>query len=335
MGQALEKYVRRPGTTNTESKSIFSMSSPLGIAICKDNPFNFSNEYGYLNPQFYFWGNAGNHTVLTWTGKDGNLTFNRTINSLFSSELDRIDNERTFNSYTGVLLPYGFCKFFKGKPRDILVANKWATTPIHFNINGTGAPIKIYIFDPSTSPRFQLPTPLMTGDQISLKVEQHVTMYSYSIILKETRNQLGDGTCTSYPESAGYKSFAECVQSEAEGKVRQAFGCVPPWMSDKDRCTGPVIMPRSNLADLKWFRYLIDQAITGFFYKSDSCLLPCDRFSVQTIFRERSVFKSKKQASTYVRMFLDGKVQVDTLVPAVDFFTLIVEIGINKAVLDP
>ena len=106
---ALEKYVRGPGTTTTEASTVSSISSPVRIAICRDNnPFNFSNEYGYDNPKFYFMGHTGNDTFLSWTGKNGNLTIKQTITSLFNSELDRIEDNENINSYVGPLLPFLF-----------------------------------------------------------------------------------------------------------------------------------------------------------------------------------------------------------------------------------
>ena len=164
-----------------------------------------------------------------------------------------------------------------------------------------------------------------------MKVEKHNTAYSYNIILKETRNELGDGTCTSYPDAAGHRSYPQCVKAEAEGKVRPVLGCMPPWMSQQDRCTGPVRSPKDRPEFIQWFNSLHPQAKTGFFYKSDSCSLPCSKFSVQTIFRERRVknnIKGNEEARySLVNLFVDDNVQVDTLVPAVDFFTLVVEIG--------
>ena len=68
-GQALEKYGRGPDTTMTETNSVFSMNFPIGIAFCKDNPFIFSNEYGYDNQDYYYWVIAENGVVIDVFGR--------------------------------------------------------------------------------------------------------------------------------------------------------------------------------------------------------------------------------------------------------------------------
>ena len=218
---------------------------------------------------------------------------------------------------------------------------------ITVGIIGKGAPFQIYVFDPLTATQFQLPMPLLTGDRIFSESENYGQEYSYSIILKETKNQLNDGTCTKYPDSAGHDTYADCVQSEARKNIMRVLGCMPPWMSAEDQCNGPIPRPEGSEEFFEWFDSLQNAAKTGFFYESKSCLHPCASVSVHTIFREKRAVKNwptlDNKSITVTYMYVNNKVQVDTLVPAVDVFTLIIEIGrhsksypyiINKIILE-
>ena len=332
MGSALRKYLRSPAMITSESTSVYSMTSPIQIAICRDNPFNFSNDYGYTYPNDYFVGNSGNDTYLSWAGKNGQLTIDKAIDFLFISEIDRItDINSNFTSHIGPLLPFGACKFHRSKPKDVLVTKRGKRNSITIVIEGVGVPFHIYVFDPLAAPNFQLPMPLMTGEHISVKRKPYVVAYSYNIVLKETRNKLKDGSCAEYPDSSGHKTYTDCVETEIRGKILPVLGCMPPWMSDKDQCTGPVLRPQGPPKFLEWFNYLHTASKTGFFYQSESCLLPCSRFSVNTILIEKRNVKNLpregKESFTVIDLFVEDQVQVDTAVLAVGLWSLTVEIG--------
>ena len=332
MGSALRKYLRRPAVITSGSTSVYSMTSPIQIAICRDNPFNFSNDYGYAFPSDFFTGNSGNETYLSWAGKSGQLSIHTAINSLFISEIDYISyvNEN-FTSHIGPLLPFGACKFYRSKPKDVLVTKKGKRNSISIIIGGVGVPFHIYVYDPLAAPSFQLPMPLLAGDHISVKRKPYVLSYAYRIVLKGTRNKLNDGSCAKYPDSAGHKTYADCVETEIRGKILPVLGCMPPWMSEKDQCTGPVLRPQGPPEFLEWFNYLHTAAKTGFFYQSESCLLPCSRISVNTALIEvrnvKNLPKEGEESFTVIDLFVEDQIQVDTAVLAVDLWSLTVEIG--------
>ena len=69
------------------------MDKPILLTVCKTSQFNYSNavSIGY-NPYSseYFGGKTINETVMSWTGLQGNRTFDETRNFLFKSSLGNV-----------------------------------------------------------------------------------------------------------------------------------------------------------------------------------------------------------------------------------------------------
>ena len=60
-------------------------------------------------------------------------------------------------------------------------------------------------------------------------------------------------------------------------------GCMPPWLSTVNACTNPILKTEANINITYWMNNFHKFAKTGFFYRSDACLLPCSQISVKSV----------------------------------------------------
>ena len=60
-------------------------------------------------------------------------------------------------------------------------------------------------------------------------------------------------------------------------------GCMPPWLSTVNACTIPKLKTVENENLTSWLYNFYEFAKTGFFYRSDACLLPCSQISVKSV----------------------------------------------------
>ena len=94
------------------------------------------------------------------------------------------------------------------------------------------------IFDPSVKNPFQRPIGWISGDKIDIDTSKYLHV-DYGVQLTSIINKVGDNSCDNYPSQDHY-SYEVCVRAELAGKVKPVFGCMIPWMSNKDACDKPV-----------------------------------------------------------------------------------------------
>ena len=108
-------------------------------------------------------------------------------------------------------MPYGFCKYIKGIPANILqTTGTWRGSRTIY-VDDPQEKYQVLVSDPHAAPKFQLPKPLIKGDRMVSDKEGF--KYYYDLILKETQIEMAKG-CTRYPNAEGHDSFDECVEQE-------------------------------------------------------------------------------------------------------------------------
>ena len=312
-----------------ETKTIWSLESPIRITVCKIDQFDRKNEIGFGSEQVYYEGKTTNGSVLSWNGLEGNLTANETIQNLFVSTRELV----LFMSLDGptgnttTVLPYGQCKHIQGLPQHLLdtyTSNK-NVLRIYIRNMLIDSVYKVFVSDPAAAPKFQLPKPLLIGDRIEAITVNRSTVFYYNLMLKETRMELDDGSCVDYPDAAGHDSYADCVEEENQRKILPVLGCMPPWLSEMTPCKEPIFMFEKQKPVQKWIGSIYRKSKTGFHYGAESCLLPCTQISVQAIFQDVKHYSFSSRLK--FDLFFDEMVKVERVVLAYGVVDLLVEVG--------
>ena len=233
---ALNKYLAKPSMSSPGHKAFTNLDKPMLISVCKASQFNYTkaSKIGYHWATDYLAGVTSNKSVLSWTGLDGNMTFNETFNFLYDTGIENINIEAGNGSVTHRFwVPHGLCKVFEGFITENIV-------PVYIKNSAQPSTYIAFISDPVAASIFQLPYSLMTGDKINIDTVSKVSKFvDYNIRLKETKVKTDDGTCADYP-TLTHQSYADCVDNEMRAKILLKFGCMVPRISRKDSCTGTI-----------------------------------------------------------------------------------------------
>ena len=208
--------------------------------------------------------------MLSWIGIGNNQTFPETFNMLFKPNLENIDIavdatisinknfniEAVIRNLTNrIFVPHGICKVYElNRPLRYV---RLLLKDDHSNFEYFA-----FFSDPAAANAFQMPYSLLTGDRIGFDVTPVPKYVDYKIHLTQTSVETGDGSCVDYPTNY-YESYADCVDAEVRRKILPALGCMVPWMSLKDQCTGHISRLPSHEDLLKWLRAIILTAWGG------------------------------------------------------------------------
>ena len=122
-----------------------------------------------------------------------------------------------------------------------------------------GLDYTITVSDPNFASHFQLSDDLMQGDKILTKLyfsPETKVFTQYKIVLEETIMEANYGTCTVYPNWQ-YHNFTHCFDEEMRKKMLPVLGCMIPWTSPNDRCTGLIQRWRLNIFQIMYVRFAI------------------------------------------------------------------------------
>ena len=319
MAFALHKYLDQPLMTSLGSKTLSTLKTPIAVTVCKTSQFNYdyAKELHTLSTGNFFRGNIGNTNFLSWSGPDGYMTFDETVNSLYNSSLgDVIVNFEVVkeNVSTKFLLPNGVCYIVEGNPGN------WIKIQIEERSDYT-----VTITDPAANTNFRVSDHLMTGDTILVKTDFTTRIgVDYRIQLKERSIKTGDGSCIEYPNEK-HNSYADCVDDELEKKIQPVLGCMVPWISRKNQCAG--LIPRLPIhKDLIAFLGTIYvPSWAGQAHTSDTCPPPCTTLSAHSSYLR--TFARSTLPKDKIFLYFDENIKVERIVAAYDFGTLLVEIG--------
>ena len=235
MALALQKYFEQPLMSSPSTKTLSTLQRPIAVTVCKTSPFDYaySEELSYMSPNQgnFFRGNISNSSFLSWSGPDGDMTFDETVSALYNSSLENVQFLKNENVTTKFLLRNGVCKVFLGNPDPFVRIN------IEERLDYT-----VTVTDPAAAPQFRMSDHLMSGDTIQIKTDStSKVIVVYRIQLKETSIETGDSSCIEYPNEE-HASYADCVDDELEKRILPVLGCMVPWISRKNQCDG--LIPR-------------------------------------------------------------------------------------------
>ena len=222
-------------------KGISSLENTILVTVCKMSQFDFEEAfnlgYPYGSLSKYFQGRTENESVLTWTGLHGNLTFNETINHLFKVDSGNVGIKGIKNLITRILLPYGICSEAQVLLHDMQVRGQ-GLCKVSIDLVNEGQ-YYIFISDPSVALGYSLPYNFMTGDGIYIDATSKApTKKYYRVQLKEKQIHTEDGSCEQYSHD---HSYADCVDEENRQLILPLLGCMVPWMSEQNQCSGQVV----------------------------------------------------------------------------------------------
>ena len=106
---------------------------------------------------------------------------------------------------------------------DTSPTTRWANN-IPIFIDDKDSKYQIFISDPGAVPRYRLSYLLMSGDRIIVTPFNLGRIHYYDIVLKETKKELDDGTCTDYPDPQGHQDYADCVDAEIRARIMPVLG---------------------------------------------------------------------------------------------------------------
>ena len=331
MSFALQKYLDKPLMSSPGSKTLSALQKPLYITVCKTSQFNYthSEDISYRSSRSFFYGQIGlnnlhNKSFLTWSGPDGNLTFDQTVSILHNSSLEHVVGwfqGGVENVTKKFLYPRGVCKVYEGNPGSKI--SLWLKERFDYIVTVT---------DPAAATNFRVSDHLMTGDKIAIPTEMSsrgllrpYVRTSYRIQLKEMSIETKDGSCIEYPND-NYESYADCVDDELQKKFLPVLECVAPWISRKNQCFGLIPTSPDKFKDISAVLDPINYSIlAGQAHESDTCPQPCTILSAHSIHLRIQAMPNRKADS--IKLFFDDKIKVERIVLAYDFDTLLVEIG--------
>ena len=138
---------------------------------------------------------------------------------------------------------------------------------------------------------------------------------------QETRTETNDGSCMNYPSSA-HQSYTACLDKELREIVVPTLGCMIPWMSEENQCTGHLTrLPKYQEIE-QWLTDVVNDARRGIQYESTRCPLPCNLLTAKN-----SYLLSGKSNRNFVFLHLQDYVKVERIVLDYGFTDLLVEIG--------
>ena len=163
----------------------------------------------------------------------------------------------------------------------------------------------VFISDPAAESAFQTPVPI--GDTIKFEISSATKYVEYNIQLKETSVETNDGACADYPHN-NHKSYSDCVNAEVRNKILPTWGCMPPWMSSTDQCSGPIQRLPEQEALFEWLFEISMFSWGGISYKSDVCLLPCTILTAHPTFQ---LFGYGDLPFNYIELFFEKNIQIE------------------------
>ena len=254
---------------------------------------------------------------MSWTGLHGNMTFNQTLQYIYSTEINGIEfedeDENVYeklakNITTKFTITNHFCKVLKVYP------SKTEKIGIRLKRNES---YTVIVNDPGNSNGLLFSQP--SGDQILYDKQEGNKELTFLVNLQETKDETGGGSCTGYPNTH-YQSFSQCFKDDIIKKTRQAFGFGLPIFTGTD--PGPIQRLEKHESTVQWLESVAHDLFGGRVYKPASCLPPCTILDATP--KQQHKFSYKYP---YVYIYFNNVVKVQTTVLAYGIDSLVVEVG--------
>ena len=249
--------------------------------------------------------------MLSWTGLDGNLTFNQTLQYLFTADMDDIEFSWDLdkNSTTRFIVANHFCKVLEIYPSTVGY--------ISVLLKGNDS-FSVIVNDPVNNN--DLLHSQMLGDKIQVGNTEVNEELTFLINLKETQDNTGGNKCFNYPYKK-YQSISQCIKAKIVQKTRSAFGFTFPLYSELDQVMKPIHRLKKHEPTLRWLQSLALNIQGGKLFMPD-CLHSCG-FLTATSEKQQEMSSNGR----WVSIYFNDVVKVQTTVVAYDVGSLLVEVG--------
>ena len=311
--ESVRKYFEYPVVVQTSRVLVKDLPAPV-VYVCQPDQFNFTKSrlYGYETHARFMAGILMNSSTITWTGKDGNVSYTELVDKLFQF------NYTTLN--TGVyssrkfIFPHGECVRMDVKSaQSILVITKKR--------------VQVAIVDPSKVNNIRTEKTPDAKTKIGPISETHFEAISFLIDYKMIDDSIHDGvTCTDY-RKLGF-GYGDCLMTALKQEITSKYGCLPPWVftgSNEHFCDRTKVIPyTADPARNKIYPEVI-KLLT--IYEPDmfkKCLPPC--VTMQIVIKENSHTTNRIDAAMFSALSKDWAT-VHTHVYSYNIFSLTVELG--------
>ena len=279
MRNSLTRFLNPHLIPSPEFLLLMPEMKPLMI-ICARNQFNIAaaNEEGYSSFATFFQGKLNTSTddkyEISWNGIS-NLPSDDILEKIFDSNFESLKFISNVTTKDIFVLPQGHCK-------QIVSINERRVTRLHVEIE-SGA-FQVFFTDKRRNLHFKIDETTFSGDPIFLETSSDIRQHRFYEV-RFTEDIRGEKVfCRSYP-TGEFQSFKECNLASDDENIMPVLGCVPPWMSPRNKCNETVTVPASKFDRLAFAQQSnIDLIRAGLSYSSRSCKGECNKKSVKSKF---------------------------------------------------
>ena len=321
MHSSIRRYIQKPVVTEVSSKSADQFKG-LIVYICQEGQFNFTSSKmtGYVHHYRFLAGWNDKSEDPTWKGVDGNTSFARLFNELYTFDyssvhgMQKLDGKmKAVKAEKDFILPNGFCVTMN-------LAHKFTSLRITSAVN-----VKIILVHPNMDMKFQVVENPESQIAIGSSRNNFYTLESYRVNYYAHNNLIHDGkTCTDYDKIGS--SYGDCVRSAVENQMMQWYGCIPPWYSIK---TTNKCKDNESYNHFPGFSDNINDEYVNLMRTEPldcmkDCLPPCRFVNFKVV---RKTFRNNKPGSAFLSLYSNKEVKVFTKVYNYDAFQLVVDLG--------
>ena len=268
----------RPIVEQTSTIPYDSITQPI-IYVCQDNQFNYvsAREIGYPTKTDFTYGITLDRK-LTWTGKNGNETYEDLVKLLYKTDYEslllvasekRIDGNKKIGADKVFLNAYGFCMKLLHTNKTVSIESKYETL--------------FFLIDPARSNNLSLNYMTVYMGEFGPSGNNTFQGYNYEVKIQLHNHKILDGeTCTDYDKLSS--SYGGCLRDKMQESFLNWYGCTPPWIQKKNQTCDidkAVQDPSQKFifeeVEIKMRRF-IKGLKTKIFAK---CLLPCQSMSME------------------------------------------------------
>ena len=330
MEMAIQKYMSMPTMISSETIPLEKVHNLPSVLICARDQLNWTalNQLGYGKYMLSFYKGTTEYdkNVLTWGG-NRSFTYQQSLNFLYPDNPWNRSMVYYHATAEVLMVAYGRCIRV-----DHYHFNWDDVFPLTIAMTGTGlignGSIQVWITDPARSLNYRPFEGSMSGDMIYQTVaraDNPIKEYKrYHIEVEEMHWQEDKQGCTVYgQDGSAHASFAACVEQEDREEFMPVLGCMLPWMSASDHCTGILKKKSGFEALIKSANIRLRKAVGFMEYLSDSCLPPC----IQTSVRSKYLGSNKNSAKNQIHIYFSPTVKKSSEEVAYGPTDLLVEIG--------
>ena len=298
---------------------------PPAVLFCQPDKFNYEKgkKYGYTSYTRLVKGHLDGSSIISWKGKDGNLTYHGLEDLLFDPDYKlRIGNKYAINqmmSYNHTaerkfLFPHGDCRKMADVPTKPTVGLETATK------------VTIYFVDPAKENDIRTEETTHAQATIGPAADNFFERIVYEVHYSLHDATIHDGvTCTDYTKMGS--TYGRCLTEVLTEEVLHGYGCIPPWVPGNNTdqvCGEEMYIDLEEIKDKAIFFDLIELLANREPEMFKKCLPSCTTMRIEF---NRVLYKSNRIKYAFLQAKSTDWATVSTEVYSYDIFCLAVDLG--------